>query len=82
MRAHAIPTSGFGSNRKRSLGWIAAAIGATLGLGAFAGPASAQNAPPEVRAAVLKAGCGGCHTIPGVPGAAGLVGPNLGGRGS
>jgi cytochrome c1 len=24
-------------------------------------------------------GCGGCHTIPGVPGATGAIGPNLSG---
>ena len=27
-------------------------------------------------------GCAGCHTIPGVPGANGLVGPSLAGIGS
>lgn len=29
--------------------------------------------------AIRKYGCGSCHTIPGIPGAGGLVGPPLGG---
>lgn len=32
---------------------------------------------PATAAAFAKAGCAGCHTIPGVPNAVGLVGPNL-----
>jgi cytochrome c len=28
---------------------------------------------------ILQRGCGGCHTIPNIPGAAGTIGPNLGG---
>lgn len=35
------------------------------------------QAPSPVIAAINKAGCSGCHTIPGVPGAEGKVGPNL-----
>ena len=27
---------------------------------------------------ILQRGCGGCHTIPNIPGAAGTIGPNLG----
>ena len=27
---------------------------------------------------MLQRGCGGCHTIPNIPGAAGTIGPNLG----
>ncbi|MCL6509107.1 MAG: c-type cytochrome [Anaerolineae bacterium] len=34
-------------------------------------------ADPQTSAVFVKAGCIGCHTIPGVPGATGLVGPNL-----
>ncbi len=34
-------------------------------------------ADAETTAAFTKGGCGGCHTIPGVPNAMGLVGPNL-----
>ena len=33
------------------------------------------------QAAIQRYGCGSCHTIPGVPGAAGLVGPPLAGIG-
>ncbi len=33
--------------------------------------------PAHGRALIEKAGCGGCHQIPGVTGAAGQVGPSL-----
>jgi cytochrome c len=33
-------------------------------------------------AAISRYGCGSCHTIPGIPGAHGLVGPSLAGLGS
>jgi cytochrome c1 len=36
-----------------------------------------ERAPPVL----IRYGCGGCHTIPGVPGARGLVGPPLAGIG-
>lgn len=40
-----------------------------------------ESAPPEasdeVAKAFVKGTCIGCHTIPGVPGANGMVGPNL-----
>jgi cytochrome c1 len=29
---------------------------------------------------ILQRGCGGCHTIPNIPGASGTIGPNLGGE--
>ena len=40
--------------------------------------------PPDriTEAAFAKAGCAGCHTIPGVPDAVGLVGPDLSAIGS
>lgn len=42
------------------------------------GAPAPQAAPdPDTIAAFAKAGCAGCHTIPGVPNAVGLVGPNL-----
>src|SRR5207237_8224976 len=31
---------------------------------------------------ILQRGCGGCHTIPNIPGAAGTIGPNLGPTGT
>src|SRR5207237_7036857 len=34
--------------------------------------------PNRGRAAIAKYGCGSCHTIPGITGAHGLVGPPLG----
>ena len=49
-------------------------------------PASKPAAPtPNPTAAaegadlIQQKGCPGCHTIPGIPGATGTVGPNLGG---
>lgn len=33
--------------------------------------------PEAGRSAVARYGCGGCHVIPGVPGASGSVGPSL-----
>ena len=35
------------------------------------------GSPRRGKAAISKYGCGACHTIPGVEGAAALVGPNL-----
>jgi mono/diheme cytochrome c family protein len=35
------------------------------------------GAPNRAPALLIRYGCGGCHTIPGVPGARGLVGPPL-----
>ncbi len=33
--------------------------------------------PERGRARIISAGCGSCHTIPGVRGAKGIIGPNL-----
>jgi cytochrome c len=47
--------------------------------------ASSPNAAPADPAAaagqtlIAQKGCGGCHTVPGVPGANGVIGPNLAG---
>lgn len=38
--------------------------------------------PARAPALMRAYGCAGCHTIPGVPGAGGLVGPSLAGIGS
>ena len=35
------------------------------------------GSPQRGKAAISKYGCASCHTIPGVQGAAALVGPNL-----
>jgi cytochrome c oxidase subunit 2 len=40
-------------------------------------PAGAS--PDEGRVLVAQKGCGGCHVIPGVPGASGTIGPSLAG---
>jgi cytochrome c551/c552 len=40
-------------------------------------PAAQATPDPATTAAFAKAGCAGCHTIPGVANAVGLVGPNL-----
>ncbi|HEV7718351.1 MAG TPA: c-type cytochrome [Arsenicitalea sp.] len=36
----------------------------------------------RIEALSIKYGCGGCHTIPGIAGATGRVGPNLGNEAS
>ena len=46
-------------------------------------PVSQATSPdPDTLAAFSKGGCAGCHTIPGIPNAAGLVGPDLSSIGS
>jgi cytochrome c2 len=51
-----------------------------LGAVAAAGAALEPGSPAAQGAQLIAAkGCGGCHTIPGIPGAAAQVGPNLGG---
>src|SRR5438105_11934479 len=70
----------------RWLGGASLAFAAFLAVGATqpvfgAGTATYTQADPAVQAgqaAIMKANCGGCHTIPGVPGATGTFGPNLG----
>ena len=42
-------------------------------------PAPGGGDPAQGMALIQQKGCGGCHTIPGIPGANGTVGPNLGG---
>lgn len=44
---------------------------------ASAGEAAPPEASDEVAKAFVKGTCVGCHTIPGVPGANGMVGPDL-----
>lgn len=41
-------------------------------------PSTALTPPPlsEVEPLVARGGCGGCHTIPGIPGANGTIGPS------
>jgi len=41
--------------------------------------AGGAGAVDQGRALIAQRGCGGCHTIPGVQGATGVIGPNLAG---
>ena len=41
------------------------------------GPGPSIGDPQVGRQLLIDKGCGGCHTVRGVPGASGLVGPNL-----
>ncbi len=50
--------------------------GATAASGQVAGGAAAADAGKQL---IAQKGCGSCHMIPGVSGAVGTVGPNLGG---
>src|SRR5581483_4088648 len=60
--------------------------GVVLAIGAAqpvlgASNATTAQADPAVQAGqavIMKANCGGCHAIPGIPGAVGTFGPNLG----
>jgi mono/diheme cytochrome c family protein len=54
----------------------AAGAASSGGTATSGGAAPAANAPPG-QALMAKYGCFGCHTIDGVPGATGTVGPNL-----
>jgi len=54
---------------------LALAAACTVWIGLPSGDADASNA--AARKAFLAAGCVGCHTIPGIPGATGRVGPDL-----
>ncbi len=56
-----------------------AAAGQPTAAGQPAAPAKAPGDPAAGQQAIGKYGCGGCHTIPGIQGANGTVGPNLGG---
>jgi cytochrome c len=38
--------------------------------------------PERGASSIYRYGCGSCHTIPGIPGAHGLVGPSLSGLGN
>lgn len=55
----------------------AAAPAAEAAAPAEAGAGAAPQADDAVVTAIQKGGCVACHTIPGVPGAVGIVGPNL-----
>ncbi len=63
---------------KGSAGGTATQIGAQGA--SSSGPEIAAGGPAaEGRQLMAQKGCGSCHTIPGVPGANGAVGPNLAG---
>lgn len=77
---------------RRSIGWLILLVGVALLTGctnrinanvALAAPAETVvgGDPAAGEAALLRYGCGSCHTIAGVPGARGLVGPPLTGIG-
>jgi cytochrome c1 len=42
-------------------------------------PAPGGGDPAVGAQLIQQKGCGGCHAIPGIPGANGTIGPNLGG---
>jgi cytochrome c2 len=57
------------------------ALALIMTLAACGEPAARSIAadPAEGRAVISRLGCGACHVIPGVRGAAGIVGPSLAG---
>jgi cytochrome c len=60
---------------------LLAAACATLAACAGGGGTRASGDPDRGRAQLVEFGCGTCHTIPGVTGADGRVGPSLAGFG-
>jgi cytochrome c len=64
---------------------LAAACGPSSSSAPAGAPKPGSGAPPdptavaEGQALIAQKGCGGCHIIPGVPGASGAIGPNLAG---
>jgi cytochrome c2 len=67
-----------GSRARRAL---PLALASALALAACAPrttPGAALGDPQRGRELIAAAGCGACHTIPGVSGARGMVGPPLG----
>lgn len=72
-----------GVTKSRLLGGASLVFGALLAVQPVAGASATTygQADPAVQAGqavIMKANCGGCHTIPGIPGANGTFGPNLG----
>jgi cytochrome c len=70
------------------LGGASLTFGAALALAAvepvFSAADTYAQADPAVEAGmgvIVQAGCGTCHTIPGIPNATGTIGPNLGPNG-
>jgi cytochrome c1 len=64
---------------------LALLLGGSVALAACGGPetgaapprATSQGIPERGKALISSYGCGSCHTVPGVKGADGLVGPPL-----
>ena len=76
----------FGRMRKSALmlGWLLAVLAAILPIGGCRDGRAMPAYTPRVGgnaqqgvAVIQQKGCGSCHTIPGIRGAAGLVGPPL-----
>lgn len=63
-----------------SVFWAAEVTGCGRGSGESTQLVEGGNAE-RGRTRIISAGCGSCHTIPGVRGAKGVVGPNLTGFG-
>jgi cytochrome c1 len=61
--------------------WLRLLLGAGVVLAGCSQQASAPSDPNAAAGQMLIAqkGCGGCHTVPGVPGANGVIGPSLAG---
>ena len=59
------------------IGRLKAACAVALRLAAFAAAGRAWADEAAAKAIVKSKSCGGCHYIPGVPGAMGTIGPSL-----
>jgi cytochrome c len=78
------------TRRQTMFAGFALALSLVLGAGAAMGYSAARSQqrqsqaaivtggnPPKAKDHIQRFGCGGCHTVAGIPGASGLVGPPL-----
>lgn len=77
MRAARTPRTVARSRRRRRAVAVVAAVLCRAAASAQTLPAPVSGSPDAGRALILEKGCGGCHIIPGVKSADGLVGPPL-----
>ncbi len=70
---------GMGQRSRAGRGAKAVLAGVVLAMGAACGgqPSSKGQVQQQAQVAIDTYGCGSCHTIPGIRGADGLVGPPL-----
>jgi cytochrome c len=81
LRSVAVTTSGVTAGAQPRSGAPTPASGAAALAQQTGNPATSGGDPAKGKALIGQKGCGVCHTIPGIDGANGTVGPNLTGVG-